>query len=229
MLPIYDQNPTRRTPVVTVGLIISCALVFLWEQSLPETRQDAVIASLSVIPSHLLHYVGSAPNNLLAMPPVVTVFTAMFMHADAGHLLGNMLYLWIFGNNVEDVLGHGRFLLFYLACGIVAALSQVLSMPESTVPMLGSSGAVAGILGAYMLRYPNAWVLIWAGFLTFWLPAVVVLGFWFALQVLNSLSVQEGGGGIAWYAHIGGFVAGMVILLALGEHKPQKSDTENQG
>jgi membrane associated rhomboid family serine protease len=151
--------------------------------------------------------------------PTFTIFTSMFMHGGLFHIAGNMLYLWIFGNNVEDTLGHGRYLIFYLACGVVAALVQTAINPSSPVPMVGASGAVSGVLGSYLLLFPHAHVttLIILGFFfrLVRIPAVVVLGFWIVLQVLNGLGSFGASGGVAFFAHIGGFVAGMGLLYVL--------------
>jgi membrane associated rhomboid family serine protease len=151
--------------------------------------------------------------------PVVTIFTSMFMHGGLFHIAGNMLYLWIFGNNVEDTLGHGRYLIFYLACGVAAAMAQTAVGPGSPIPMVGASGAVSGVLGAYLLLFPHAHVttLIILGFFfrLVQIPAVIVLGFWIVLQVLNGLGSFGASGGVAFFAHIGGFVAGLGLLFVL--------------
>jgi membrane associated rhomboid family serine protease len=152
------------------------------------------------------------------LAPPLTVLTSMFLHAGFAHLLGNMVFLWIFGNNVEDATGHPRFLLFYLACGVAAALSHILTRPGSTVPMVGASGAISGVLGAYFLLYPHARIvtLVLLGFFaqTVRIPAFFFLGLWFLMQLFPAfLSVGGDGGGVAWFAHIGGFVAGMLLLV----------------
>ena len=156
------------------------------------------------------------------MPPTLTVFTSMFMHGGWMHLIGNMLYLWIFGNNIEDSMGHVRFVIFYLLCGVAAVFAQALPNTDSTIPMIGASGAISGVLGAYLLLFPRAHVLVLIplGFYahTTRLPAMVVLGFWFLLQLLNSALADPGQGGVAFGAHIGGFIAGMV-LLPLFKHR----------
>jgi membrane associated rhomboid family serine protease len=151
--------------------------------------------------------------------PIFTIFSSMFLHGGFFHIAGNMLYLWIFGNNVEDTLGHARFAIFYLLSGIAAAAMQVVAAPGSEVPMIGASGAVSGVLGAYLLLFPHANVLTLVIFGFFWrlvsIPAVVVLGFWIVLQILNGLGSFGQAGGVAWFAHIGGFFAGMLFLLVL--------------
>lgn len=215
MIPLYDDNPTERTPVFTVAFIALCILVFLWQLSLG-TGMERMIYALGVVPAVLF---GGAelPPALALVPPEATIFTSMFLHGNFMHLAGNMLYLWIFGNNVEDAMGHGRFVVFYAVCGVAAAMTQAIPNPESTIPMIGASGAISGVLGAYLLLYPHARVLVGIPFgfyiHTTRLPAGWVLGFWFVFQLLNSaLASAEEGGGVAWGAHIGGFIAGMVLV-----------------
>ncbi len=214
MIPLHDDNPTELKPVFTVALIIGCVLVFLWQMSLGRAGQQAVLA-LGLIPAVLFGR-AELPPALAIVPPEMTLLTSMFLHGGFMHLAGNMLYLWIFGNNVEDALGHGRFIVFYAICGLAAALAQALPDPGSTVPMIGASGAISGVLGAYLLLYPHARVLVAIplGFFlhTVRLPAAWVLAFWFVFQVLNSLAASGEGGGVAWGAHVGGFVAGMVLV-----------------
>jgi membrane associated rhomboid family serine protease len=210
MLPIGDDDSARRTvPVVTYALIAINVLFFLVEL----TAGDAFINRWSVI-----------PRELLANPVAefITVFTAMFMHAGWLHLGSNMLYLWIFGDNVEDRLGHAKFLIFYLLCGIVATYSQVLVNPNSGVPNLGASGAIAGVLGAYLIMFPGGRVSVMMGRGIIPMPALVVIGFWALLQVFSSIGAVSNEGGVAYMAHVGGFVAGMVLgLLFGGLQRPQ--------
>jgi membrane associated rhomboid family serine protease len=214
MIPLRDDNPSNSRPFVTYTCIALCVLVFLWQLSLGEGGQRAIYA-LGVIPAVLL---GDAqlPPELAVVPPTVTVLTSMFMHGGWMHLIGNMLYLWIFGDNVEDSMGHGRYLVFYVLCGVAAALSQALPDPDSEIPMVGASGAISGVLGAYVLLHPHARVLVAVpfGFIlhTMRLPASLVLALWFGLQLLSNTMAQSGGGGVAFRAHIGGFVAGMLLV-----------------
>lgn len=214
MIPIRDDNPSELSPIVAVTLVVLCVLVFLWQLSLGE-RGEAAIYSLGLIPS-VLFGIDQLSDELTLVPPVTTVFTSMFMHGGWMHLLGNMLYLWIFGDNVEDAMGHGRFLAFYLLCGIAAALAQALPDPQSQVPMVGASGAISGVLGAYLLLYPHARVLVVVplGFIlqTMRLPAGVVLVLWFGLQLLSNMMTPAAEGGVAFRAHIGGFIAGMLLV-----------------
>ncbi|HUO82809.1 MAG TPA: rhomboid family intramembrane serine protease [Gammaproteobacteria bacterium] len=213
MIPLSDDNPSSTTPYVSYTILGACVLVFLWQLSLGANAQAAVYA-FGVIPAVLL---GPAqlPAGLDVVPPVVTVFTSMFMHGGFMHLAGNLLYLWIFADNVEDTMGHGRFVVFYLLCGVAAVLAQALPDPASQVPMIGASGAISGVLGAYILLFPHAHVLVGVplGFYlhTMRLPAVLVLGLWFLIQLVSS-AADDGGAGVAFRAHIGGFVAGMLLI-----------------
>ena len=214
MIPLHDDNPTEITPYVTIGIIVLCVLVFLWELSLGQQLERAVYA-LGVIPATLVGGKMLAPE-LAMLPPWMTVFTSMFLHGGWMHLIGNMLYLWIFGNNVEDAMGHVRFVVFYLLCGVAAVMAQALPDPSSTVPMIGASGAISGVLGAYLLLYPHARVLVAIpfGFFihTVRIPAGWVLVFWFVMQLISSAAAGGQQGGVAFGAHIGGFIAGMVLI-----------------
>jgi membrane associated rhomboid family serine protease len=240
MLPLKDDVPTRTVPFVTIGIIAAAILVFLYQTSLQLSGDPAArglfqtfVFEFGLIPCRLTGLPPASGGCPLAgdFPhPVVTIFTSMFLHGGLFHVLGNMLYLWIFGNNVEDTLGHGRFLGFYLASGVAAALAQTLVAPSSALPMIGASGAVSGVLGAYLLLFPRASVLTLITFGFFFrivrIPAVIVLGFWIVVQFLNGIitfgAAARGGeaeGGVAWFAHIGGFLAGMALLYALGPRR----------
>ena len=214
MIPLHDDNPTELTPVVTVGLIAACVLAFLWQLSFDPRAQQAVIYAFGLVPS-VLFGTRSLPPEVAVVPAAATVFTSMFLHGGWAHLLGNMLYLWIFGNNVEDALGHARYLVFYLVCGVAAAFAQALTHPDSIVPMVGASGAISGVLGAYLLLYPHARVIVVIplGFYlhTMALKAGWVLGIWFGLQLVSSLTAGDGPG-VAFLAHVGGFVAGLALV-----------------
>jgi membrane associated rhomboid family serine protease len=222
VFPIRDDNPTRGTALVTIGLLIANVLVFLYQVSLEaggvsgERAGQAFIEEFGLVPCRLT---GACRSGADLPSPILTIFTSMFMHGGLFHVGGNMLYLWIFGNNVEDTLGHTRYLIFYLACGAVAALAQTAIGPGSAVPMVGASGAVSGVLGAYLLLFPHAYVttLLILGFYfrLVQIPAVVVLGFWIVVQVLNGLGSFGASGGVAFFAHIGGFLAGMGLLFVL--------------
>jgi len=215
MIPLHDDNPTAIAPIVTVAVIVICVLVFLWQASLGGQGFQAAVFSLGVIPAVLLNQ-AHLPAELALVPPYLTVLTSMFLHGGFMHLAGNMLYLWIFGNNVEDAMGHVRFVIFYLLCGAAAVAVQVLQNPASEVPMIGASGAISGVLGAYLLLYPHARVLVLVPFGFYmrmiYLPAGWVLGFWFVIQIFSSLAADPKGAGVAWFAHIGGFLAGMLLI-----------------
>lgn len=213
LIPLKDDNPTHVTPVISYGIIGLCVLVFLWQISLGANQQAAVYA-LGLIPAVLVGG-ASLPPDLAIVPPLATVFTSMFLHGGWLHLIGNMLYMWIFADNVEASMGHGRFLVFYFVCGIVAAMAQALPAPGSETPMIGASDAISGVLGAYLLLHPRAHVLalVPLGFFSqiMRLPALLVLGLWFLLQLISELAAPEGAG-VAFRAHIGGFIAGMLLI-----------------
>ena len=219
MIPMRGENPTRRVPFVNYALIVINILVFLWQISLGPSS-DAAFYRLALIPMEV--------TSGLDLGDIRSVFTSMFMHAGLMHLLGNMLYLWIFGDNVEDVLGHFRYLLFYLAGGFAASFTHVFLYPTSTIPTVGASGAIAATLGAYLLLFPNRRVVTIIPFGFFLqvarIPALIVLGFWFLLQLFEgTLALGAAGlGGVAFSAHIGGFVFGMIFgpLLRLRRSSP---------
>ena len=185
MIPLRDTIPSRTFPGVTIALIAANVLVFAWQLSLGPRAGGAFVADYGAVPAQIT---GAAAHAAQALAPPLTILTSMFLHAGFAHLLGNMVFLWIFGNNVEDATGHPRFLLFYLACGVAAALSHILTHPGSTVPMVGASGAISGVLGAYFLLYPHARIvtLVLLGFFaqTVQIPAFFFLGLWFLLQLL---------------------------------------------
>jgi membrane associated rhomboid family serine protease len=213
VIPLRDINPTERFSIVTLLLVIANTAVFLYELTLGKTGGELFVSSYALIPARLFSV--SVPSGG-PLPAAVTVLTSMFLHGGIPHIAGNMLYLWIFGNNIEDDTGRLRFVLFYLLCGTAAAMTHALANKASIVPMIGASGAISGVLGAYLLLYPRARVvtLVFFGFYirTLELPAMIVLGSWFVIQFLSALSASSSGGGIAWYAHIGGFVAGMMLI-----------------
>jgi membrane associated rhomboid family serine protease len=230
VIPLKDDVPNNSTPVITVLLIVLNVLVYLYQLSLGiDTRgpgagaYQAFIFEFGLVPCRLT---GSCLGPDDFPTPLMTIFTSMFLHGGLDHIGGNMLFLWIFGDNVEDSLGHGRFIFFYLLSGVAAAMLQAGLHPASRVPMVGASGAISGVLGAYLLLFPYARVLtllILGFFIRFiHIPAMIVLGFWFLLQLFYatiSIGAQAAGraesGGPAWFAHIGGFLAGMLLLLML--------------
>jgi membrane associated rhomboid family serine protease len=213
LIPIKDVNPTERFAIVTLLIIVLNIAVFVYELALGPRAGELFVNSFALMPKRLFSGVPEASG---AVPVVATLFTSMFLHGGFLHIAGNMLYLWIFGNNVEDSMGRMRFIVFYFLCGIVAAYAHALANTASTVPMIGASGAISGVLGAYLLLYPRARVLTLIAFglyiRTVEVPAMFVLGFWFVLQFLNALVSAGAGGGVAWYAHIGGFVAGILLI-----------------
>jgi membrane associated rhomboid family serine protease len=216
MLPLWDDLPTKKFPLITVAIIVLNTIVYLYEASLGEKFTQFIYA-MGLIPFEITHHTDLLPTG----PSIIylTIFTSMFMHGSIIHLLGNMLFLWIFGNNVEEYLGRVNFIIFYLVCGLSAAFTQIFFNPNSTMPMVGASGAIAGVLGAYLLLYPRARVttVIFFGFFIrlIKIPAVVVLSFWIIYQFLygiSSLAVKTGEGGVAWFAHIGGFIGGIILI-----------------
>jgi rhomboid family protein len=234
MIPLRDDVPSRSTPFVTIALVGLNVAVFLYQLSLGLSGDvsgrgaaEAFVMEFGAVPCRLTGVCGS-PDDFPS--PLLTIITSMFLHGGLLHVGGNMLYLWIFGDNVEDILGHGRFLLFYLLSGLAAAVAQTFSAPRSHIPMIGASGAISGVLGAYLIVFPYASILtlvMFGFFIRFvHVPAMIVLGFWVVLQLLNgylTLSVSTGGaetGGVAWFAHIGGFLAGIVLLFLL---RPRRS------
>ncbi|NEQ65587.1 MAG: rhomboid family intramembrane serine protease [Symploca sp. SIO1B1] len=225
MVPIGDENPTQITPVVTYILIIVNILIFIYELTLPAPQLDQFFQLFAVVPKELTaDFSGTVVNQ--PVPEPLTLITSQFLHGGFAHVGFNMLYLWIFGNNIEEELGHLKFLIFYLGCGILAALTQWIFSVQSPIPTLGASGAIAGVMGAYILKFPQARIitLIPLGFLFFTLriPALFFLGFWFVQQAFNgvaSLSPAAGNameGGVAYWAHAGGFVFGAILGPLLG-------------
>ena len=227
MIPIRDDQPSFSTPFINYFLIVVNTLVFLWELSVDmqsHAQLNGFLFQFGLVPRHTIAVLTGHGSPATAILPF---FTSMFLHADLGHLAGNMLFLWIFGDNVEDYLGHFRYLLFYLVSGIAAALAQILLNTGSLAPMIGASGAIAGVLGAYFILYPRARVLVWfPPIFLFHVPAWVMLGLWFLLQFFSgtasSIAMKSGSGaGIAFWAHVGGFVAGVLMIKAFSE-RPQR-------
>ena len=222
MIPIRDYNPATRRPYITVLLIASCILIFLWQMSLDLRSGQVMVHQFGFVPALLFDEATFGADGGL-VPVWVTLFSSMFLHGGIMHLAGNMLYLWIFGNNIEDVMGHGRYLVFYLVCGLAAAMAQALPDMGSTVPMIGASGAISGVLGAYLLLFPKArvQVVIPIGFfLMRTISAGWLLGIWITFQVLSGVASDTSGGGVAWWAHVGGFVAGMALVHLFRQKDP---------
>ncbi len=223
MIPLRDNIPSSRTPVVTVGLIAANILVYVSQLMLPPQEAVQFIHLYGLIPLEISGGDLLVPHRV---PLYATVFTSMFVHGGLFHLGGNMLYLWIFGDNVEDRIGRLKFLIFYLLSGLAAAAAQIWTDPVSKIPMVGASGAISGVLGAYLFLFPHARVLTLIPLGFFYrlveVPALIILGFWIIVQVLNgvgTLGVQVGG--VAWFAHIGGFVAGLVMVVLLSGGRKQ--------
>jgi len=216
MIPLYDDNPTRNRTWVTWLLIGACALIFLGQAQQDAEAGQRTVLALGVVPSVLWGTAELSPE-LYTVPAVLTLLSAMFLHGSLLHLGSNLLFLWVFGNNIEDRLGPGRFLVFYLVCGVAASLAHAGIEADSDIPMIGASGAISGCLGAYLLLFPGAAVtvllpigpLLW----TTRVAARWVVGVWFLGQLVNSLAAGEGPG-VAWFAHLGGFAAGLLLLPA---------------
>jgi len=217
MIPLRDDQPTFSTPFINYFLIVLNVLVFVWELSIgmqSHRALNSVMFEFGVVPHHALAVlVGQSPDGLVTA--VLPLFTSMFLHASFLHVAGNMLALWIFGDNVEDYLGHSGYLLFYLGCGLAGGVTHILLNLNSKLPTVGASGAIAGVMGAYFILYPRARVLTWFFVLILWLPAWLVLGYWFLLQFL--LVPQVAATGVAVWAHLGGFAAGVVMIKVFPE------------
>jgi membrane associated rhomboid family serine protease len=224
MIPFKDDNPIRIFPFITIAIIVLNSIVLLMQMSSPYSEQQ-IAFSFGAIPRLLLSF-----NTYQPIHPFLTIFTSMFMHGGFLHLGGNMLYLWIFGNNIEDRLGHFRFIIFYLLCGVIAAYSHALAEPSSQTPMIGASGAVAGILGAYLFLFPHAKIhtLVFFGFFVnvIRLPALLVIGFWIIIQFVNGILSKgfAGQGGVAWFAHVGGFITGFLLIKLFSYTKGNSYD-----
>src|SRR6266446_3637855 len=235
MFPLQDSVPSRSVPVVTRALILINALVFFFELLLPEQALEQVFYLFGVVPARFTH-----PHWAEAVGfPVDSywpLLTHQFLHGGWLHIISNMWALWIFGDNVEDAMGRLRFTIFYLTCGVLAALTQVMTQPESTLPSIGASGAIAGVLGAYFLLYPTAWVVVMLPILFFpfffELPAVVYLGIWFVTQLFSgtmALVSPEQAGGIAFWAHVGGFVAGLLLCGLFVQRRRRRLQPDEYG
>ena len=224
MLPIRDDQPRYSTPWVTWFLIGLNLLIFLFEATLDPRSLNSFLHQFGVVPSHLAALLSGSPKYPL---PVVVIpfFTSMFLHASWMHVIGNMWFLYIFGDNVEDYLGHFKYLLFYILTGLIAMSTQVAISLNSRVPSVGASGAIAGVLGAYFILYPRARVLTWFFVFVVWVPAWIILGYWFALQFLSGtatvLAMQSSPnmGGVAFWAHVGGFISGVLLVKVFGERE----------
>lgn len=215
MFPISDDNPEPGVPFLTWAIIAACVAVFFLQYSLPPSEAELAVYQFGLVPGVLF---GAVDMVDAPLPSWATIFSSMFMHGGIAHLFGNMLYLWIFGDNVELAMGRVRFILFYLLTGVAAAMSHALLVPDSAIPLVGASGAISGVLGAYLMLYP--WGRVRVLFIpfplillrTFYVPALIVLGLWFAIQVLSGFASSAEEAGVAFWAHVGGFVAGVVLV-----------------
>ena len=220
MIPLKDDNPTSGRPIITYSIIGLCVIIFIAQISSPSYKTGELFYSYGLIPSVLMGH-NQLPMDLYVVPAYLTIFTSMFMHGGFMHLIGNMLYMWIFADNIEDNLGSSKFIIFYLLSGIGAAMTQVFMDTQSQIPMVGASGAIGGVLGAYLNNHPNAKVLVLIPFGFFSqlikIRALYVLGFWFILQFIST------GGGVAYAAHIGGFVSGMILILFFNKKIKKKT------
>ena len=228
MFPYKDDNPTKTFPYITIGLIVLNVAVFIYEIYLGE-KVDSFISNFGSIPVELLSFTNLAGSEQI--PPIASIFTSMFLHGGWLHIIGNMLYLWIFGDNIEDNLGHFKFLGFYLGCGFFASAAHFIFNIHSAIPTIGASGAIAGILGAYFILFPKARVHVLIPIIYFIkiikIPAFIVLGFWFFIQVINSLPSpgMPNDSKVAWLAHIGGFVVGVILIIILGKKPKDRRKT----
>jgi len=221
MIPLRDVIPSRTTPYITVTIIVLNAIAWLFEVSLPPETLNEFLGVYGVVPAYF-----SAP----------TLITSMFLHGSWMHVIGNMWYLWIFGDNVEDRLGHGRFIVFYLLCGIAAAIGQIVMDPNSTLPTIGASGAIAGVMGAYFVLYPQSRVLTLIPLIIIWevieLPAFILLGFWFVMQLFSAGTIavtasSHGSGGVAFAAHVAGFLVGVVGVFVFRKRGPDRWESSD--
>ena len=215
-IPLKDINPSRTYPVVNISLILLNVVVFFYQFTLPPNAFKVFILTNATVPARVPAFLEGHMGFQMAFLPLLT---SMFLHSGFAHILGNMLFLWIFGDNVEDHFGHLLYLVFYLVCGIGAGLLHVLFNLHSTVPALGASGAISGVMGAYLLLYPGARVLTLVFIFLLPIPAVFILGYWFLLQFLSGINAlgASAAGGVAWWAHIGGFLLGILLTALVGK------------
>ncbi|HSB16013.1 MAG TPA: rhomboid family intramembrane serine protease [Bryobacteraceae bacterium] len=219
MIPLRDSQRSNSTPVITVGLIVVNVLAFLYQTSLDKFSLNHVIMEYGVVPSRL---------------QLTSLVTSMFLHGGWMHLIGNMWFLWIYGDNVEDILGHAKYLIFYLACGVAAALAHVALNGDSRVPTIGASGAIAGVMGAYMVKFPRARIItlifLFVFVTTIEMPAYAILLYWFVIQIFSGVGSigysQISQGGVAWFAHVGGFVTGIVLVMLMRTREPYRLHRE---
>lgn len=223
MIPLKDDNPTETVPFVNYGLIAANVVVFIYMLYMGPAAAERLVLHYSVRP---IEFFG--PESHPGLQAYTAVLTSMFLHGGILHLAGNMLFLWIFGDNIEDYLGHVKYLFFYVACGVAAVFAHGLTHSGSNLPMLGASGAISGVLGAYLILFPRAGVWTFFFFIFFWqiikVPAVVIIGLWIVVQAVNGiLTYDKAGAGVAWFAHLGGFIAGIVLIFILKDMAGRKA------
>jgi membrane associated rhomboid family serine protease len=219
MIPLRDDQPSFSTPFINYFLIVLNLLVFMWELSVSHRALNSFLLEFGVVPHHTLTVLTGHSYDGLSTA-ILPLFTSMFLHGSFFHVAGNMLFLWIFGDNVEDHLGHFTYLLVYLACGLAGSVTHILLNLNSRLPTVGASGAIAGVMGAYFILYPKARVLTWFFVFILWLPAWLVLGYWFFLQFVTVSQIAENG--VAVWAHLGGFAAGVVLVKLLPERSHRR-------
>ncbi len=223
MIPLKDENPTKKIPIFNVLLISANILVFIYQNYFVSGGSEPLFFSLGCIPYEFTHFVDIEPTALIPVP--LTIFTAMFMHGGWIHLLSNMLFLWVFGDNIEDILGHLKYFSFYIICGVAASLFHIITNVDSQIPSIGASGAIAGVMGAYVFLFPKARIKTLVILVIFIqvirIPAIILLGYWILIQVVSGVSEfgSRMGSGIAWFAHIGGFVTGFVLIIKTRKHR----------
>ncbi len=217
MIPLKAENPAKKIPIFNILLISANILVFIYQNYFVSGGSEPLFFRLGCIPYEFTHFVDIEPPALIPVP--LTILTAMFMHGGWIHLLSNMLFLWVFGGNIEDILGHLKYLSFYIICGVAASLFHIITNIDSQIPSIGASGAIAGVMGAYVFLFPTARIktlLILVIFIqVVRIPAIILLGYWILIQVLSGLAEfgSKAGSGIAWFAHIGGFITGFIIII----------------
>jgi len=216
LIPLHDDNPLRRISFgyLTVAFIVVCVVVQLYQQTLPPRAEQQFVLGYGAIPAVLFGH-AQLPPELARLPPWLTLITSMFLHGGLMHLIGNMVFLWVLGDNVEDALGHPRYLVFYVAAGIAAALTHAAMEPTSQIPMIGASGAISGVMGAYLVLHPRATIATLVIRFIVHLPAFVVLGLWIGFQFVSAAMSGPGQGGVAVWAHIGGFFAGAILIVPM--------------
>ncbi|HCX89467.1 MAG: rhomboid family intramembrane serine protease [Deltaproteobacteria bacterium CG12_big_fil_rev_8_21_14_0_65_43_10] len=223
MIPLRDENPSSTIPFINTAFILANIYVFIYQNFFVPGGSSPLFFRLGSIPYEFTHFVDIPPQSLVPVP--LTIFTAMFMHGGWIHLISNMLFLWVFGNNVEDVLGHIKYLFFYIVCGVLASLLHIFTNINSQVPSIGASGAIAGVMGAYLFLFPKARIKTLVIFIIFIkilrLPAIIILGYWILIQILSGFA-ETGlpkGAGIAWFAHIGGFFSGFFLIMIMKKRR----------